>query len=152
MEYFNQDGHLTKDALQELIHGEPDELHRLEIAEHLSFCDECIDHYTGMLTEPVLVSPLEAVAPGVMKKKKEKKRRELMRQYATMAVAACFTMVLWTTGMFGISANMPERDFLKEMEKRDSSRIEKMYGTLEEKFDKIVDDLYDWKGVFRNAK
>ena len=43
MERFHTDGHLTDEALAALIRdGRPDELSRLEIAEHLSFCDVCL--------------------------------------------------------------------------------------------------------------
>ena len=40
MELFRADGHLTEEALRALAENKPlDELHRLEAAEHLSFCD-----------------------------------------------------------------------------------------------------------------
>ena len=39
---FYEDGHLTDEALQALIREEElDTLQRLEISEHLSFCDLC---------------------------------------------------------------------------------------------------------------
>ena len=41
--YFDQDGHLTGRAFDDLLHGEPDELGRQEIAEHLAFCDHCTE-------------------------------------------------------------------------------------------------------------
>ena len=54
-ELFNQDGCLTDYALSALIHDKPlDELERLELSEHLSFCDACIERYTAMLCFAVL--------------------------------------------------------------------------------------------------
>ena len=42
MEYFRPDGHLTDEALAALVRSEPlDELVRLELAEHLAYCDDC---------------------------------------------------------------------------------------------------------------
>ena len=51
MEMFNNDGHLTEQALQSLNTGHLDELCRLEAAEHLSFCDECLLRYTAILEQ-----------------------------------------------------------------------------------------------------
>lgn len=43
MERFRADGHLTDEALLALIRQEEQsELERLEIAEHLAFCDACL--------------------------------------------------------------------------------------------------------------
>ena len=50
MELFQEDGHLTQYALDALVQDLPlDELSRLEIAEHLSFCDACVDRYSQAL-------------------------------------------------------------------------------------------------------
>ena len=46
--YFAPDGHLTDCAFDDLLHSEPDELARLEIAEHLAFCDHCTERYTEL--------------------------------------------------------------------------------------------------------
>ena len=45
---FREDGHLSDRALAALAQSEDrfDELERLEIAEHLAFCDECLQRYT----------------------------------------------------------------------------------------------------------
>ena len=43
MDIFRHDGHLTDGALAALAAGEPlDEAARLEIAEHLAYCDLCL--------------------------------------------------------------------------------------------------------------
>ena len=44
MELFDQtSGCLTNEGLQALADGQLDELSRLEAAEHLAFCDACLD-------------------------------------------------------------------------------------------------------------
>ena len=45
MELFREDGCLTDEGLDALIHIQLDELGRLEAAEHLSYCDRCLDRY-----------------------------------------------------------------------------------------------------------
>ena len=58
MEIFDRHGHLTDQALEALTGGAPlDELHRLEIAEHLAFCDRCLQRYTERLTDETLLAP-----------------------------------------------------------------------------------------------
>ena len=46
MELFDKNGCLTDEGLQALQAGGLDELGRLETAEHLSYCDKCMDRYT----------------------------------------------------------------------------------------------------------
>ena len=43
MELFDKNGCLTDEGLQALQAGGLDELGRLETAEHLSYCDKCMD-------------------------------------------------------------------------------------------------------------
>ena len=58
MELFQEDGHLTQYALDALVQDLPlDELSRLEIAEHLSFCDACVDRYSQALENCLLLTP-----------------------------------------------------------------------------------------------
>ena len=58
MERFRADGHLTDEALLALIRQEDQsELERLEIAEHLAFCDACLQRYTDLLAEDALLIP-----------------------------------------------------------------------------------------------
>ena len=57
MELFDQNGCLTEEGLHAVIGGQLDELGRLEAAEHLSYCDECMDRYTALLTADVLEEP-----------------------------------------------------------------------------------------------
>ena len=49
MELFDQNGCLTEEGLHAVIGGQLDELGRLEAAEHLSYCDKCMDRYTALL-------------------------------------------------------------------------------------------------------
>ena len=56
---FREDGHLSGRALAALAQSEDcfDELERLEIAEHLAFCDECLQRYTLALVGGDLLVP-----------------------------------------------------------------------------------------------
>ena len=46
MELFREDGCMTDAGFRAMMDGRLDELGRLEAAEHLSYCDQCMDRYT----------------------------------------------------------------------------------------------------------
>ena len=48
-ELFTPDGHLTDQAFSLLLSEQLDQLQSLEVSEHLSFCDKCLDRYTSLL-------------------------------------------------------------------------------------------------------
>lgn len=66
LELFREDGCLTDEGLQALQDGQLDELGRLEAAEHLSYCDKCMDRYTALLTADVLETPPRGVHGTIM--------------------------------------------------------------------------------------
>ena len=57
MELFDAKGCLSEEGLQALVGGQLDETQRLEAAEHLAYCDRCMDRYTALLTDDVLEQP-----------------------------------------------------------------------------------------------
>ena len=70
MTYFRPDGHLDEAAFPALEHGEADSLARLEAAEHLSFCDACIDRYAAYLEGAELLCPEEPLPLPVAREAK----------------------------------------------------------------------------------
>ena len=58
MTCFRPDGHLTDAALTALVRGDClEELDRLELAEHLAYCDQCLQRYTELLSEGPMLTP-----------------------------------------------------------------------------------------------
>ena len=57
MELFREDGCMTDAGFRAMMDGQLDELGRLEAAEHLSYCDQCMDRYTALLTADALETP-----------------------------------------------------------------------------------------------
>lgn len=100
IEVFDRDGCLTDDALLALIRQEPDEMTRLEIAEHLSFCDRCTERYSELLCEarcglPPSLSPIRSWKPS----------RGVCGSSSSTAIlrpgmAACLALTFWFTGVF----------------------------------------------------
>lgn len=53
MELFDAKGCLSEEGLQALVGGQLDETQRLEAAEHLAYCDRCMDRSTAPLGKPI---------------------------------------------------------------------------------------------------
>ena len=100
MELFHENGHLTSEGLKALTEGRLDELARLEAAEHLSFCDECLVRYTALLEDAPLAAPKAPLAPGVWQRIRRRTWRIVTSRYATAAAAAAFALIIWGTGVF----------------------------------------------------
>ena len=99
-----QRGHLTDYALGALASEDLDELARLEIAEHLAFCDHCLERYTRILDrEPLLETP-DLFVPSVRRAFRRKMARLTASRYFTVSVSACISLVLWVTGVFSLPA------------------------------------------------
>lgn len=99
MTLFNEkDGHLTDEGLQAVIQEPLNEMQRLEVAEHLSFCDECLVRYTTLLGDDVLMDPPAPLREPVLKRIKRRAGRILFNKYTTVAAAACLAAVLWYSG------------------------------------------------------
>lgn len=99
-ELFDESGHLTDYALNCLRNDELDELSRLEISEHLSFCDKCLLHYMDSLDSQELIEAPQLLEKSVINKIKQNSRKEIMRQYTQMAIAASFALIFWISGVF----------------------------------------------------
>lgn len=126
-ELFSPDGHLTDTAFELLINEKLDPLQSLEVSEHLSFCDRCLERYTAVLTGEILlqnasveakdssspkesdVIPVHLIEPppsllfNVMKQIQIKNRVFYFRKITSVAVAASLALVFWSGGVF--SAN-----------------------------------------------
>ncbi len=82
MDVFDNHGHLTEQALLALIQEESlEELERLEIAEHLAFCDQCLQRYTELLTDDTLLTPSPVCREGLGRRV----RQRLVRMFTPAA-------------------------------------------------------------------
>ena len=99
MEWFRADGHLTNEALTALVRdGSLDELSRLEIAEHLSFCDACLQRYTDLLCGAELLEPERSCQKTLWARVRTRTLRLVTSRYATAAAAVALALtVLWSS-------------------------------------------------------
>ena len=98
MELFQQDGCLSDEGLHALIDGQLDELGRLETAEHLSYCDKCMDRYTALLTADVMEEPPRSPHKAVMATIWVRLMQNTYGRAAVASVAAVLALTMWRSG------------------------------------------------------
>lgn len=98
MELFDENGCLTDEGLQALKDGQLDEMGRLEAAEHLSYCDKCIDRYTALLTADVLEEPPRSARGAVMTTIWVRLMQNTWGRTAVATVAAVLALTMWRSG------------------------------------------------------
>lgn len=148
MTLFDRDGHLTGQALAALQAGGLSEESRLEVAEHLASCDRCVAAYSALLSPDVLLTPREPVAPRVMETLRRRERRLRLRQWGTMAVAACLAIVFWVSGVFTGS-------FWSRTEGEDTPSLARQTAAFVDQVSQKTGDLmtrFDLREVFQNEK
>ena len=95
---FREDGHLSDGALEALARNEDrfDELERLEIAEHLAFCDDCLQRYALALEDGALLVPERSCQKALRARIRSRALRLVTSRYATAVAAVTLALtVLW---------------------------------------------------------
>lgn len=100
MDVFHEDGHLTDQALAALVQGEElDGLTRLELAEHLAFCDQCLQRYTAILEDMELPEPAHSCQKSLWVRVRSRTLQMITSRYATAAAAVGLALtVVWGSG------------------------------------------------------
>ena len=142
MEQFDPAGHLTDGALLALAHEEvPDELARLEMAEHLAYCDQCLHRYTALLAEAPLLTPAHSCRESLWRRVRARTLRLLTSRYATAAAAVALALtVLWGSA----AVPLPKRPSLPEVPQRLQSCPQRWSDSLDgalSRFNDMFDDL-----------
>ena len=71
---------------------------RLETAEHLSYCDKCMDRYTALLTADALETPLHSAHKAVMTAIWVRLKQNIWGRAAVAGVAAVLAFTMWRSG------------------------------------------------------
>ena len=108
MDLFRHDGHLTDEALAALVTGMPlDETARLEMAEHLAYCDLCLQRYTDALALAPLLTPERSCQDTLWRRVRARTVRIFTSRYAAAAAGVVLALTLvWGSG-YG-SIRLPE--------------------------------------------
>ena len=146
MERFRNDGHLTDEALSALIRDKaPDELVRLEIAEHLAYCDECLQRYTDLLADASLLSPAHSCRKSLWGRIRMRTIRLATSRYATAAAAVVLALtVLWRAP----TVQLPQETPMMEVSQRFQGWPERWNDSMRDVLSQF-NDLFDGLGGVR---
>lgn len=99
---FDTAGHLTDAGLDAVKDGTLDDLGSLEAAEHLTFCDYCLQRYTALLdaAPACLQTPMRDLVPQVQALMRLRSFRILTNRYVSAAAAVVLAFALWQFGAF----------------------------------------------------
>ena len=152
----DETGCLTDGALAGLLEGSLDELQRLEVSEHLSYCDACVERYTALLADGVLLEAPELMKQSVLAALRRKAAKVFVNRYFHMAVAASLTLVLWGSGVFN---SFGEVRLVRPPEERNpeasiSWRLNSFASDVSDGVTDFMDQLItiDLRGALRNEK
>lgn len=153
-------GCLTEGGLRGFVEGSLDELGRLEVAEHLSYCDRCVERYAAMVDGAPLLDAPDTMKQSVLASLRKRAARVFVNRYFHMAVAASLTLVLWGSGVFNSFGEArlvktPE-DFWQERDPKTSIswQLKDFAADVSDGVSDIVDQLttIDLRGAFRHEK
>ena len=112
MEIFRHDGHLTDGALAALVAREPlDETARLEIAEHLAYCDLCLQRYTSALAGAPLLAPERSCRESLWRRIRARTIQIFTSRYAAAVAGVVLALTLvWGSGYGSIRLSELPKD------------------------------------------
>ena len=96
MELFNEKGCLTNEAFTALQEGTLDELGRLEAAEHLAYCDRCMDRYTLLLSQTAPEQPPKPLGKAVRQSLWVRAMQTRLGRGVVACAAAVMAIGLWS--------------------------------------------------------
>lgn len=135
MELFEQSGHLKDEALHLLTADALDEFSRLEVSEHLSYCDRCLDRYLALLSDGALETPEHTCAVPLAERIRQGTIHVFTNRFATAAAAIAIVVALWSGGGIGALISLPAK--LTAIPANVSQSIEQNHGNAQSFFDSI---------------
>lgn len=148
---FRDDGHLSDGALAALAGSEDrfDDLERLEIAEHLAFCDDCLHRYTLLLEGAALLVPERSCQKALWTRIRSRAVRMVTSRYATAAAAVALALtMLWG----GVGPARAVRLTLPEDRPSISRQLNGLTGEISDSLREAVGGISDFFDGFRPSR
>lgn len=116
MAIFSENGHIAAEGFFLLVTEKANDIQRLELSEHLSFCDGCLEQYLKEIEKITLLETEQSIAKRVIKSIKYKTAFLAQKRFGTAVAAACIAMVLWSTGAFSFTTILNQSDTMESLE------------------------------------
>ncbi len=155
-EIFNNKGCLTEYAFSQLETNQNlDELTRLEIAEHLAYCDSCLLQYTNYLAQTdtqQLLQPSKDLTKTVLSKIKTTAYKIMFNRYVTVVAAASFALVFTFSGVFeniskiDLYQQKPQISYQQYLEQQDKKQ------QIMQKSSQFIEDILNFNFLNKGDK
>lgn len=147
----NDSGCLTEEALDALILGRLTEEERFDCAEHLSFCDECLDRYAERLEKVPLSEAGELFAMQILGEIRRREAKNAAGRYTAAAAAFVMASGMWSFGVFDTILDTTRG--LSEIELRPQAETEDkdVFGRIDEFITSVISKSAD-KNIFADDK
>lgn len=146
MKLFDDEGHLSEEGFSLLLNDGGDELQRLEISEHLSFCDACLATYLEKLESQALITPVVSRVEQIRQSGARRGMSLFYRRF-TVVAATFLAMILWSAGAFSWQYEWIEQNNVGKLA-RQSQQVLQMENSLEKritsKYHEWIDAVNDW--------
>ena len=153
MDVFRADGHLTDGALLALVQNDlMDELNRLETAEHLAFCDYCLQRYTDALAGTELLVPERSCRKAVWARIRNRAIRLATSRYATAVAAVALALTLLWGGDPAEFARRAETTRWKEPDHRVIEQLDGLTGQWNDALSQAMAGVSDFLGGLGRAE
>ena len=149
MTAFREDGHLSGKALAALAGNEDafTQLERLEIAEHLAFCDPCLERYTALLDSGgALLVPRRSCQGTLRPRAWAREVRRTVSRCATAAAAVALALTALWSGGTRLELVLP---VLPEDAPGISRQLSSFSGELHDSFQEAMTGMTDFFDGFR---
>ncbi len=154
MELFYKNGHISEEGFQLLIEQKANEFQRLELSEHLSFCEACMARYLEYLDN---MEELEVEIPSVhamVYKAVQRKAGPKWKDCMTTVAAACIALFLWSSGVFHWETNLQYQHSAEAISNHMlliTQRADDFSWKLYQGYLGMMDKI-DWRGDYRENK
>lgn len=95
---FKLDGHIAEEGFQRMLKNQCTTLERLELAEHISFCNPCLERYLSLVEQGKLLIPKEGMKEDVLQKAQKDWFGDFRKRLAQATVAASIFLMCWSVG------------------------------------------------------
>ena len=147
MKLFDDDGHLRKESFSLLISDNGDELQRLEISEHLSFCDDCLTKYLDVLSEEDFIMPLHSQTKNIQEAGRRLGMSLFYRRF-TVVAAAFLALFLWSAGVFNWQSDWIAKNPAEKIQagtQAIAQQTSELGERINEKYSRALFRMWEWR-------
>jgi len=98
MKNFKEDGHISKEGFLKMQGNQCTTLERLELTEHISFCNPCLEQYLALVEEGKILTPQRSMQQAILQKAQKNRFGDFRKRFGQATMAASVFLMCWSIG------------------------------------------------------